>query len=391
MIHYARCGQVSRRAHAELHLNGELQAEHVFTREGFDDLYSILYQKRAPTHEVKVSPLRMVSGFQPSSGGVPQAPLRAHYRTGKLVARQGQDFLGNRMILMQNSDCTVGVCHTETQQEDFFQNGDADEVFFVAEGGGTLETVFGELPYLKHDYVVVPRGVPYRFRFSSPQRLLCVEAFRGFGLPKPFLNHRGQLKLDAPYNERDFRIPTQLLTDSVVSPNIVVCRNRTLSQHSYTEWPYHVVGWDGFVYPFALNVHDYKPKTSTYHLPPTSHCVFEAQGFVMMNFVPRLVDYGEGAIPCPYPHSSVDCDEVLYYVEGDFTSRRGIEQHSVSWHPAGVPHGPHPEKYEKSIGVQRTSELAIMVDTFAPLCAREEAEVLRDPDYHYSWNTKEHL
>jgi homogentisate 1,2-dioxygenase len=151
------------------------------------------------------------------------------------------------------------------------------------------------------------------------------------------------------------------------------------------------VGWDGFVYPFAFNVNHYKPKTSSYHLPPTSHCIFEAKGFVMMNFVPRLVDYGEGAIPCPYPHSSIDCDEVLYYVEGNFTSRKGIEQYSISFHPAGIPHGPHPEKYEDSIGVKKTDELAIMVDTFSPLSARADAKRYADKDYHFSWNTKDHL
>lgn len=397
MIHYARSGILSPRAHAELKVDGQLLAEHVFTREGFDGQYSILYQKRAPTHEAAVAELELGSGFRPASGGLPcrdLSPMRQHFRSSALPFSRNAGYLANRVILLSNADCTVSLCHTDGPDERFFQNGDADEIIFVAEGGGTLETIFGELAYRKHDYVVVPRGVPYRLRFSTStqrHRLMVVEAFRGFRIPRVFLNEFGQLRLDAPYNERDFRWPRELLAARNYPPDIALCRNRTLSLHSYTEWPYQVVGWDGYVYPFALNVHDYKPKTSTYHLPPTAHCVFEARGFVMMNFVPRLVDYGEGAIPCPYPHSSIDCDEVLYYVDGDFTSRKGIEQYALSFHPAGIPHGPHPEKYEMSIGSRRTEELAIMVDTFSPLAVTEEGKQLRDAGYHYSWNTKEHL
>lgn len=391
MIHYAQCGQIPRRAHQKLEVNGEMHAEHVFTREGFDGLYSILYQKRAPTHEVEILPLELTEGFIPTNGGSLGSPVRRHFRSGQQAFEPDREFLNCRQILMQNDDCTVGICHALKPQERFFQNGDADEIFFVGEGSGALESIFGTLNFKPHDYVVVPRGVPYRFRMSEPLRLFCVEARRGFRLPPHFQNEFGQLRLDAPYNERDFRRPTELLQESSLPPEIVVCRNRTLSVHVYTEWPYQVVGWDGFVYPFALNVHDYKPLTSTYHLPPTSHLVFVARGFVMMNFVPRLVDYGEGAIPCPYPHSSVDCDEVIYYAEGDFTSRKGIELYSISLHPAGIPHGPHPGKYEESIGVQRTQELGIMVDTFSPLAVREEAYGLADENYHLSWNTKENI
>jgi homogentisate 1,2-dioxygenase len=397
MIHYARCGVLSPRAHAELRLDGQLLAEHVFTREGFDGQYSILYQRRAPTHETGFQNIELDSGFRPASvnaGLKNETPSRQLFRSAGLPFSRRSGYLANRQILLHNADCTVSLCHTESADEQFFQNGDADEIIFVAEGGGTLETIFGRLPYRQHDYVIVPRGVPYRLCFSSASsrhRLLVVEAFRGFRIPRLFLNEFGQLRLDAPYNERDFRIPQELLVGTDYCPELIVCRNRSMSLHTYTEWPYQVVGWDGHVYPFAFNVHDYKPKTSTYHLPPTAHCVFEARGFVMMNFVPRLVDYGKGAIPCPYPHSSIDCDEVLYYADGDFTSRKGVEQYDLSFHPAGIPHGPHPEKYEQSIGSQRTEELAIMVDTFAPLSVAKEGQSLSEPQYHMSWNTKEHL
>jgi homogentisate 1,2-dioxygenase len=394
MIHYAKLGRIAKRAHQILRDNDHLVAEHVFTREGFADLYSILYQKRAPTHETAIRRAQFADGFDPAPHAGVGVPERMHFRSNAIAFSSGRGFFESRKILLQNQDCTVGVVHASEQQQTFFVNGDADEMFFVADGKGSVETMFGVLDYVAHDYVVIPRGVPYRFRFSGKQRFLSVEAFRGFGIPKEFLNHRGQLKLDAPYNERDFRIPDRLFVadaDLQAKPEIIVCRNRTLSVHTYTEWPYDVIGWDGFVYPFALSVHDYKPKTSTYHLPPTSHCVFEARGFVVMNFVPRIVDYGFEAIPCPYPHSSIDCDEVLYYADGDFTSRKGIEQYSLSFHPAGIPHGPHPERYEQSIGVNRTNELAIMVDTFAPLAVAPQAQSCFDPNYHLSWNTREHL
>jgi homogentisate 1,2-dioxygenase len=394
MIHYARLGRIADRAHKAMKEGDRLIAEHVFTREGFSDLYSILYQRRAPTHESEVTGFDAgPDGFCPGPAALPAAPERQHFRSGSVLARPGLGFLQSRKILMTNSDCTVGVCHLAPGPQDFFVNGDADDLFFVTEGAGTLETMFGLIDVRLHDYVLVPRGVPYRFVTASPLRLFCVEAFRGFGIPREFLNHRGQLRLDAPYNERDFRRPEKLIdTSSKTLPSsLIVCRNRTLSKHVYTEWPYDVLGWDGYVWPFAFNVHDYKPKTSTYHLPPTSHAIFEAKGFVVMNFVPRLVDYGPDAIPCPYPHSSIDCDEVLYYADGDFTSRKGIEKHSISFHPGGIPHGPHPTKYEMSLGLQRTDELAIMVDTFAPLSVTEQGRRMAEADYHFSWNTKEHL
>lgn len=394
MIHYARLGKISDRAHKAMTHEGRLLAEHVFTREGFADLYSILYQRRAPTHECDVREYaRDDKGFSPAPPMPLLPPERQHFRTQSFAVHAERDFLQSRRTLLTNADCTVGVCHPGRVQDEFFVNGDADEVFFVSEGFGQLQTMFGVLDFRLHDYVVVPRGVAYRFVFEAPLKMLCVEAFRGFGVPKEFLNHRGQLRLDAPYNERDFRMPTRLLDASreKLSSALVVCRNRSLVVHQYTEWPYDVVGWDGYVWPFALNVHDYKPKTSTYHLPPTSHCVFEAKGLVLMNFVPRIVDYGPDAIPCPYPHSSIDCDEVLYYADGDFTSRKGIEKYSMSFHPGGIPHGPHPEKYEKSLGMTRTDEVAIMVDTFAPLSVTPEGRALADEGYHFSWNTKEHL
>ena len=391
MIDYRRLGEVSKKPHTVFKVQGEMVAEHVFTREGFGDLYSILYQKRAPTHEAEAGPWSCGNSLFPShvaSGAVPL--LRRHFPTPKIAF--GKNHLAGRVTLLANSECTVGMAKFTEQDDVFFSNGDADELFFVTEGSGTLQTMFGEIDYSPNDYLFLPKGTAYRFLGKGAQSLFVVEGSRKFGIPPSFRQPQGQLKLDAPYGHRDFRSPDRLSTSCYdLNLPIVVKKKGNLTCHKFTDWPYQVVGWDGWVFPFAFAVSAYQPKTSTHHLPPTSHCVFEASGFVIMNFVPRMVDYGEGAIPCPYPHTSVDCDEVLFYVDGNFTSRKAISQHSISFHPCGIPHGPHPEKYEESVGHKFTNELAVMVDTFSPLELTEAALKLDDGSYHYSWNEKKFL
>jgi homogentisate 1,2-dioxygenase len=391
MIDYRRLGAVSPKPHTIFEVDGKMVAEHVFTREGFSDFYSILYQRRAPTHETKVENLASPNPAFPHKpvAGHPEL-MRRHLKTPLIP--QGGTLLQSRMTLFYNDDCSVGMAKPTETDSCFFVNGDADELYFVAEGGGTLQSMFGELDFLPGDYVFVPKGTAYRFLLQKPQNMLVVEGHREFGIPKEFRLPLGQLRLDAPYTHRDFRSPDRLaqLKPSDNFP-IIVKRFNTLTRREYTEFPYQVLGWDGCVYPFAFAVSAYQPKTSSVHLPPSIHCVFAAKGFVMMNFVPRIVDYAKNAIPCPYPHSSVDCDEILFYVDGNFTSRKSIGQYSMSFHPGGIPHGPHPEKYEQSVGARETTELAVMVDTFAPLYMTEAAKKCEDGNYHYSWNSKEFL
>lgn len=391
MIDYRRLGLISEKPHTVFEVEGKMVAEHVFTRDGFSDLYSILYQRRAPTHETRADAFESKNSFFPSTDmEMPRELRRRHVRTQDIP--MGGKFLDARMTLFQNADVSVGIVKTSEVSNNYFANGDADEMFFVAEGSGELHSSFGVLEYGPGDYVYVPKAVPYRFVFKTPQNMMAVEGTKGFGIPKDFRNAQGQLKLDAPYTHRDFRAPSRLLNfKSNENYAIVVKRNNRLSIHEYTEWPYQTLGWDGWVYPFAFNVERYQPKTSSIHLPPTIHCVFGGHNFVMMNFVPRLVDYHKKAIPCPYPHSSVDCDEVLFYVKGNFTSRKAVGQYSMSFHPGGIPHGPHPEKYEASVGHKETDELAIMVDTFAPLALTAAGKKYEDTSYHFSWNTTEHL
>lgn len=391
MIDYRKLGEIPDKPHTVFEPGGKMVAEHVISRDGFCDVYSILYQKRAPTHETRAELFIHKNPFFPSAEiGIQKELLRRHFRTQDM--KTSGTFFDARSTLFYNADCAVGMVKMDAVTDKFFANGDSDELYFVAEGQGALQTCFGILDYVAGDYLYVPKGVPYRFSFNGPQNMMVVDGSKGFGIPKEFRNMQGQLRMDAPYTHRDFRAPTRLLN---LGPKenypIVVLRNKVLSLHEYTEWPYQVVGWDGWMWPFAFHVDNYQPKTSSVHLPPTIHTVFAAHNFVIMNFVPRMVDYHPRAVPCPYPHSSVDCDEVLFYVKGNFTSRKGIDQYSMSFHPGGIPHGPHPEKYEKSVGHKFTDELAIMVDTFAPLVITDAARAIEDPTYHFSWNTAEHL
>lgn len=391
MLDYRQLGFVSEKQHTICEYEGQMLVEHVITRDGFNDLYSILYQKRAPTHETKTEEYKQSNVFFPHAAKLDSKELqRRHYQTQN-YSKTGTT-LQTRATLLFNSTCSVGVT-TQTQNDDvFFCNSDADELYFISAGSGTLQTVMGELNYRKGDYLFIPKSIPYRFLTRTQNHMLVVEGTQNFGVPQEFKNTRGQIKLDAPYNHRDFRGPERLLSlNSGENPPIVVKRDNTLTKHEYTDFPYQVVGWDGWLWPFAFPVDAYQPKTSSVHLPPSVHTVFSGHRFYVMNFVPRLLDYHPKAVPCPWPHSNVDCDEVLFYVHGDFTSRKGISRHSISFHPGGIPHGPHPEKYERSVGVQRTDELAIMVDTFEPLCATEAARSMEDKNYHYTWDSKEFL
>ncbi len=391
MIDYRKLGFVSAKQHTICELDGKMLIEHVITREGFNDHYSILYQKRAPTHEVHVEEFKNDNPFFPYFSKANSNELtRRHFQT-PLHKKEG-NLLESRATLLVNESCTIGIANLTKNDNYFFTNADADELYFISDGEGILQTIMGEIDYKKGDYLFIPKAIPYRFLPHFKTNAFIVEGKQKFGVPAEFKLPNGQIKLDAPYNHRDFHTPSRLLTlnDNENIP-IIVKRDHVLSKHEYTDFPYKVVGWDGWYWPFSFYVYNYQPKTSSVHLPPTVHAVFSAHKFYIMNFVPRLLDYHPKAVPCPWPHSSIDCDEVIFYVSGDFTSRKGISNYSISFHPSGIPHGPHPERYEQSIGAKYTQELAIMVDTFEPLFVTEAARILEDKKYHYSWDSPNHL
>lgn len=405
MIDYRRLGYVSEKQHTICELNGKQLIEHVITRDGFNDLYSILYQMRAPTHETKSELYKNSNPFFPHAilqelrPVIPQLDRGSH-QLHQLKRRHFKSFrdsskgtlLEARATFLYNNSCTVGLARVTEEDTNFFSNSDADEIYFVNEGSGIVQTIMGELEYKPHDYIFLPKSIPYRFKPTAPSYFLIVEGKKQTGIPKDFRNAQGQLKLDAPYNHRDFQVPTKLLfLEPNENPPIIVKRFDELTLHAHTDFPYQVVGWDGWYWPFTFPMANYQPKTSNVHLPPSVHTMFAGANFYIMNFVPRLLDYHPKAVPCPWPHSNIDCDELLFYVDGNFTSRRGIGQYSMSFHPGGIPHGPHPEKYEKSIGLSRIDELAIMVDTFEPLLVTKAALKFEDEAYPVSWDSKEFL
>ncbi|MEK6642676.1 MAG: homogentisate 1,2-dioxygenase [Planctomycetota bacterium] len=396
MIQYHSLGKKPPKPHTAFYEDGKLLMEHCHTREGFEGPFSVLYYRIPPTDENAVERIN-IPGFCPFEPLAEQPLHRRHIKTQNLTTKG--DFLDARRVLLFNADVYMSMVKPTEQSTRFFSNADGDEMYFVNKGTGRFETLFGVLPFKAHDYIQIPRATPYRIHWDGPNPEFF--AFEGRGwidVPKEYRNKHGQITMYAPYSHRDFRIPMELLKYDKASHGagpykLVIKRDDTLTVHIHPHFPYDVVGWDGMVYPFAFNIHDYQPKTSTIHLPPTIHITFAGNEFVICSFVPRKVDYynrdGVKSIPCPYGHASVHMDEILFYVAGNFTSRRGIDSGSISLHPAGIPHGPHPGTYEKSIGTDRTSELAVMCDTYKQLKLTKVAHDLEDKDYHLTWISKE--
>ncbi len=387
MFKYIKFGNVPSMHHTVHYVDGVLMNEYCFTREGFEDPYSILYLFYPPTSETK----REIYGD--ADWGTPQARLsqvleRKHFRSGNLSPKG--NFISGRTLLAFNDDLAYGLCHPQKTEETFFANNDADELFFLSEGAVEVQSLFGKLSLTVGDYLIMPRSCPYRFSFEAPPRLICVEAKNNISIPKEYINSLGQIKMDAPYSERSFRGPEwdAKLFEMEGEVSIVRKREGVFTRTDYPNNYFKMVGWDGSVYPYAINLKDIQPKTGRVHLPPTSHMTFSGGGFAVMSFLPRILDFDEKAVPCPFYHSSVDCDELLFYHSGDFTSRKTVAKGSISFHPSGIPHGPHPGAYENSIGQKQTSEQAVMVDTFAPLHLTLEGEALEDPDYPESWQEK---
>ncbi len=397
MIHYHRLGHIPPKHHVTHRENDKLLMEQCMTRVGFDSTYSILYFRVPPTDECAVRSMEL-PGFCPVKPVEHQALHRRHIRTQDI--KPDGDFLTSRRTLLMNEDVHVGVAKiNQPAGHHWFSNGQADECWFAYDKGGLLETVYGPLPFKKHDYVIIPKGTPYRLHAENDAgTFLVFESSSYIDVPKQFRNEAGQITMDGPYCHRDFRMPQELLQYDESKhgqgpfPLIVKFANQ-VAVHEYKHFPWDLAGWDGYSYPVAFNIHDYQPRTGAIHLPPTIHITFAGRGFIICSFVPRKVDYyeanGHQAIPCPYGHASVDCDEILYYVEGNFTSRKGIEGQSISLHPMGVPHGPHPGTYEKSVGADRTNELAVMCDTFKPLILTNFAATIEQEDYHYTWVKRE--
>jgi homogentisate 1,2-dioxygenase len=384
-MRYHRLGQIPRKRHVQFRDNGRLLVEEVLGFEGFSGNESILYHLESPCR------IQEAGEFEPieHTEWVPDAHVHRHLETGGLEPEG--DPISGRRTLMWNGDIEAAICKPEAGADAFYRNGEGDELFFVHEGSGTLETVFGSVPFKQHDYVYVPRGTTYRFELDSmPQLWLVFHTPGEIETPNRYRNRYGQLLEHAPYSQRDFHPPEELQTHRDGGEHELIVRVRGGLQHYTLDYhPFDVVGWDGYVYPYRFNVHDFEPRTGRLHLPPPTHQTFQGPNFVICSFCPRELDYDPEAVPLPYHHSNVHSEEIIYYVSGEFGSRKGIEVGSVTVHPSGLPHGPQPGLVEKSLGARRTEELAVMWDTFKPLRLTPLARELDDASYAYSWRTGE--
>jgi len=298
------------------------------------------------------------------------------------------DFLASRKPVLVNNDLYISLAAPRQSIKDYYyKNAQADEMIFIHQGSGVLKTIYGKIKFEYGDYLVIPRGTIYQIEFSDENnRLFIVESFSPLVYPKKYRNAFGQLMEHSPYCERDIREPKDLEThDEQGDFRILIKKQDTIYPYHYLNHPFDAVGWDGCHYPFAFSIHDFEPITGRVHQPPPVHQTFEAYNFVVCSFCPRKFDYHPEAIPTPYNHSNIDSDEILYYVAGQFMSRKHVEKGSFTLHPMGIPHGPHPGAVEKSLGAESTEELAVMVDTFNPLKLTEEALGIEDQDYYLSW------
>ncbi|MCW5253510.1 MULTISPECIES: homogentisate 1,2-dioxygenase [unclassified Streptomyces] len=384
MVYYQRLGTVPPKRHTQFRKpDGEFYYEQMQGEEGFAWNQSFLYHQNPPT--VITGAESVDQAGPPSVANEPLLPR--HLRTHELAP--ATDAVLGRHRLMGNSDLTISYVHA-TESSGLYRNAVGDELVYVEAGGAVVESSFGELEVRAGDYVVIPTSTTHQWRLTSESlRLLIVESSGGGHIrpPKRFMSPLGQFLDGSPYNERDVRGPSRLI-ETRTGPADVLVRTRTgVTRYSYAFHPFDVVGWDGYNYPYALNIADYMPSTGALHLPPPTYITFEAPGFVICSFVPRMFDYHPEAVKVPYAHANVDSDEVLFYTGGDFMSRAGsgIDQGSISLHPAGYIHGPQAGSLEKSLSAERTEETAVMIDTFRPLFLGEAAAGIEDADYPWSW------
>ncbi len=383
MPFYHKLGKVPHKRHTTFRkADGSLHYEQLFGTIGFDGMSSLLYHLHRPTMVKQVLESIDVRPEIAVDRNMKSRSLRGFSVTPK------DDFLESRTPVLVNSDVSIQLAAPGKSLRDYFyKNADCDEVLFVHRGKGTLRTFVGNIPFAYGDYLVIPRGMIYQIDFETDDnRLLVVESHRPIYTPKRYRNWFGQLLEHSPFCERDIRPPSDLETHDELGDFLVkVKKEHMLHQYVYASHPFDVVGWDGFNFPYAFSIHDFEPITGRVHQPPPVHQTFETDAFVICSFVPRLYDYHPEAIPAPYNHSNIDSDEVLYYVDGDFMSRNNIEKGQITLHPAGIPHGPHPGAYERSIGKKDTEELAVMIDTFKPLQITKQALGIEDEGYWKSW------
>ena len=386
MPRYHKLGDIPNKRHTVFkNKNGGFYYEELFGTIGFDGMSSLMYHTQRPTQVKEILKTYSVS---------PKAAIDNNMRSMMLMGfniKKESDYLKSRKVILFNNNCQISLASPNKSLKDYFyKNTDSDEVIFIHKGSGKLRTFLGNIDFSYGDYLVIPRGVIYQIEFNDENnRLFIVESKSPVYTPKRYRNWFGQHLESSPYCERDMHPPTELETyDESGEFLLKIKKDDSIHECVYAAHPFSIVGWDGYNYPYKFSIHDFEPITGRIHQPPPVHQTFETSNFVICSFVPRLYDYHPNAIPAPYNHSNIDSDEVIYYVDGDFMSRKNVDEGYISLHPAGIPHGPHPGLMEKSIGKKETKELAVMVDTFQPLKVTDYAVKIDDGKYYQSWLEK---
>jgi len=384
MPFYQKKGNIPSTRHTQFrNSDNNLFWEELVSRMGFSGIYSNLYHKNPPTAINKIGKL---TPYETEIWDTENRPY--HFETDRL--KSGGNAYNSRMPLMGNNDVIISRANINESMNNFFRNAHYDEVWFIQSGNGVLKTNFGNLDLNFGDYVVIPRGTIWKLIISEEIRTLIIETSGPVETPSNYRNSFGQLLEHSPFCERDIRTPDLKETESEGGNAAVMVRFKEgYQEFNYQNSPFDVSGWDGYFYPWVFNIKDFQPITGKIHQPPPVHQTFQAPGLVICSFVPRLFDYHPDSIPAPYAHSNVDSDEVLFYVKGNFMSRKGIQPESITLHPMGMPHGPQPGKIEDSLGVKETNEMAVMIDTFQPLTLFKALESIDDNSYPLSWSMEE--
>ena len=383
MPRYHKLGKIPHKRHTTFKKeNGGYHYEELFGTIGFDGMSTLLYHLHRPTQVQDI-----IKSYSVKPKVAIEKNMKA-YLLDAFKAPKISDLIESRLSILVNNDLNIMLSAPTNKSEDYFyKNTDGDEIIFVHKGAGTLRTFIGNIQFKEGDYLVIPRGTIYKINFDTNEnRHFIVESYNPVYTPKRYRNYFGQLLEHSPYCERDLRFPEELETHDKIGDHLIkLKKEHMIHEYVYAAHPFGVVGCDGYNFPYAFSIHDFEPITGRVHQPPPVHQTFETSRFVLCSFCPRLYDYHPEAIPAPYNHSNIDSDEVLYYVDGDFMSRNHVNEGYISLHPAGIPHGPHPGAMERSIGKKKTDELAVMVDTFAPLKLTQLAIDLSDGKYHKSW------
>ena len=380
MPFYCKQGKIPKKRHTAFkNPKGGKYYEELISREGFSSIYSNLYHLNRPTKVEEVGKLEKNELVHAAT-----KHRNRHINTSKIISN-GDAFV-SRVPLFFNDDLVISIAHVNDSMEYFYKNGMADEILYIQSGSGSLISNFGILQFSAGDYVVIPRGIIWKLNPSDEIRMLLIESRGPIETPNKNRNRFGQLLEHSPFCERDVKIP--ILQEAIEVNNGHLVKVKTyqgIQEIKYVNHPFDLVGWDGYYFPWIISIHDFEPIVGSIHQPPPVHQTFQGLGFVICSFVPRLFDFHPDSIPAPYPHSNLDSDEIIFYSKGDFMSRKGISQESITLHPMGLPHGPQPGKYHASVGEKKTDELAVMIDTFKPLNVTEDARLIDDQDYPYSW------